>query len=217
MRTRLALLVLSLLVACGDPLADGSYRGEPLATLRGRTIGDAGTSSISHPYIAIVWVDLLTEQRRAIQVLAPIDAVPLSSDFTLRLWDPPPRRALGVLCDGTVFTVGFAIAVDDVNDDGKVYIDVETGGLQAPDLAFGMATRNVLVYLDRVGSKTCDGMPLDFFDFGDGSSIFVSGIDGCAFTTPEADGVLNVQLFPPASSLPEVDEIQCGDPPAVEP
>jgi len=214
LRARIALFSLSLLVACGDPLADGAYLGEPLVTLRGRTVGDAGTSSISHPYIAIVWFNIESEVPRTIQMLAPIEAVPLSSDFTLRLWDAPPRQALGALCDGTVFTIGFAIAVDDVDDDGKVSIDIETGGLRAPDLAFGMASRNVIVYLDRVGSKTCFGMPLDFFDFGDGSSFYVSGIDECSFTSPEADGVLNVELFPPANKLPETEEVICGDPPA---
>ena len=35
-----------LCAACGDPVADGSYLGEPLLRIEGRIAGDAGTSDI---------------------------------------------------------------------------------------------------------------------------------------------------------------------------
>lgn len=209
MKARIAVLSLSLLAACGDPLADGSYRGEPLATLYGRTTGDAGTSSIAHPHVAIVWVNFLSDQIRALQVMAPIEAGPLS-DFALQIWDAPPPEVLAELCDGTRLTVGFVIAVEDANGDGAVSIDLESGELEAPDLTFGFAARNAIVYLDRVGSKECGGVPMDI-DFGDGRSLFVTGLDACGFTTPAEGGLLSVQLFPPTSRIPDGDEIECED------
>ena len=210
MKARISLLSLSLLIACGDPLADGTYRGEPLATLYGRTAGDAGTSSIAHPHVAIVWFNFLSDQIRGLQVMAPIEAGPLSRDFALQIWDAPPPETLAELCDGTRMTIGFAIAVDDVNGDGAVAIDFETGDLEAPDLTFGFAARNAIVYLERVGSKECEGVPMDI-DFGDGRSLFVTGLDACGFTTPAEGGLLSVHLFPPTSRIPEVEEVECED------
>ena len=50
--------MVSTLCACGDPLIDGNYRGEPLFTIRGTiTVGeDAGAFASASTRVAVLWI-----------------------------------------------------------------------------------------------------------------------------------------------------------------
>lgn len=213
MRPLHAALVLLFLGACGDPVVDGSFLGEPLAVLRGRTVGDAGTSAIARPYVGILWINFGSDEVRVIQSMAPIEGGPLSRDFTLTVWDAPPPGAINVHCDGTRFGMGLALAVDDLDGDGAVSIDLDTGALAPPDLVFGIAPRHVIVYVEEVGSGSCMGIPTGI-DPSSAGRAFVSPFDACddAWPTRSTDEPLEVVLFSPTSLLPDEGEA-CDEPP----
>ena len=59
----LAIALLSV-AACGDPLVDGTYRGEPLTSIRGsilvfdQHIGQGAFEAPEHPRVTMTWAEL---------------------------------------------------------------------------------------------------------------------------------------------------------------
>lgn len=195
---------------CGDPIADGSYRGEPLARLQGRIEGDAGTSSIAHPFLGIVWFNITSEVAEAVTVLEPMQGGLLSRDFSVDVWDPPPRSAIGDFY-GSRVALGVAVAVDDVNGDGKVEIDPNFGTIAPPDLAFGGGIQNWLVYVEGRSRDLCE--PWLFGGPVDTGTLYVSdGFAHCSsiFSVLPKGAPMTIDLFPPTSTLPDGEEAVGG-------
>ncbi|AKU91149.1 hypothetical protein [Vulgatibacter incomptus] len=206
-------LMAAAVVGCGDPIAAGTYRGEPLVRLHGTLVGDAGTSSIRHPYLAIVWFnisDLSMGEPEAVTILAPISAGPLSREFTVDLWDPPPRKAIGTSY-GSEMALGVAVAIDDVDGNGRVEIDPLTNTIAPPDLAFGGAFSQWLIFVGSTGRAECQ--EIAFGKQGVVPGVYLTSTDECSAPFPllSKDTPLEISMFPPASDLSTVPGAE-GDP-----
>jgi hypothetical protein len=208
------------LAACGDPIADGSYLGEPLLRLEGRIAGDAGTSDIRNPFVGISWLNLDQTQMESFSTTAPISRERFTGAFSIDVYDPPPAGAFTKL-GPTRFAVGLPVALDDVDGDGTFVLDGD-GRVAPPDRLFGIATDGggvqVILFVDEPGSGTCaiptgDEPPPPGFHlarFGTCAGPFALLPDG----TP-----LRLELFPPAQEPParllEPEEeciVDCLDP-----
>ena len=212
MKRAAALLLLAS--ACGDPIVDGDYLGEPLFRVSGRIEGDAGTSRIHSPWLAMLWAELQdgeVGEPRLIVTMAPISDHRFPGSFTIDFYDvPPPSVQMPLL--GHRVAMGIAVVVDDVDGNGRFEVDPVVGVIP-PDRMFGWAQDQTILYVAEVGSERCQR-----WAFGDavapGAGYHVATWGACDTGTPfeiQPPGEpLVVTLFPPGA-FPEETERELGE------
>lgn len=148
--TALALSAVSLLgTACGDPLVDGRYRGEPLFTMSGTVIADESFAEemvdfdTSDLHISIEWSEWEGENERGGYDLEEVETLTsFPAQFEMRIYQPPPLEALFE----TDWLPGHEIAVGRpllyLDDDGDRRWDTDE------DEVLGGAIDTVLVYVE---------------------------------------------------------------------
>jgi hypothetical protein len=209
-----------LFAACGDPIADGSYLGEPLLRIEGRIAGDAGTSDIRKPFIGISWLNLTETQMESIGTVAPIAHERFTGAFSIDVYDLPPADAFTRLGPSR-FAVGLPVALDDVDGDGTFRLDGE-GRVVPPDRMFGIATDGagvqVILFVDDPGSGSCT-MPAADEPPPPGFHLARFGTCAGPFAILPGGTPLRLELFPPAQEPParllEPEEecvVDCLDP-----
>lgn len=197
-------------MACGDPVAPGTYLGEPLLRLEGRTLGNPGKGEYHRPYLGILWVNFEEESDtpRVVQVITPIHANRLSR-FSVDIWDAPPASAFDSEC-GLRLVFGSVVAFDDVNGDGVIRIDPFEGVVEAPDKIIGFAPTQFLVYREESGGKEEPGCMEPFGFWGRPGFNVAKLNEDCELSVRPPTEVLELQLLPPSSRFPEVD-FSCED------
>ncbi len=129
-----AFAALATLAACGNPVASGSYKGQPLVTLHGRIGLEDSTTVPVHPSVAVVWVAQQADGGQLstplgpqsvpnfVGEIEPVSASSFPASFDFQIFNPPPAQAMGVQVGGPFGTgqvaEGMVIAVDDVDGDG---------------------------------------------------------------------------------------------------
>ena len=90
---QLACFVLTGVLACGEPLAPSSYRGEPIFRVQGNALSASRNEGWQHlkPVLAFV-TDTQLELNDSISV-RPVDESGIGGDFQLELFDAPPATA----------------------------------------------------------------------------------------------------------------------------
>jgi hypothetical protein len=147
----LALGLVACVAACGDPLADGSWRGNPLFTLDGwvhLAVSPEEYASLDwlregELRTAIFWAptrgssySLATAVEQDVSTVGSFPA-----RFTVTIHEPPPDTLLRLTDDGAPYAVGLVVAYRDLDGDGRWNRDAErlVGGaenrfvLYAPD------------------------------------------------------------------------------------
>jgi len=132
------LLATVALTGCGE-LADGNYRGEPLAELVGNVVVEEGAETPDGELrVGLFWSGeqsaLLHEQDVATELEFP-------ARYTLTVFNPPPEEAIREVeqLEGA-FAVGIPLIYQDLNGDGRLDLGVET--------IIGAAVEVALVYTD---------------------------------------------------------------------
>jgi hypothetical protein len=89
----LACFVLTGVLACGEPLAPSSYRGEPVFRVQGSALSTSSSEDWRHLKAVLAFVtDTQLELNDAISV-RPVDESGIGGDFQLELFDAPPAAA----------------------------------------------------------------------------------------------------------------------------
>ncbi|MHB8418540.1 MAG: hypothetical protein ACYDCL_10720 [Myxococcales bacterium] len=152
MKTTSIATALLWLCACGQPVADGSYKGQPLVSFHGtvQTAGQAVTAT--HPYIGLVWEEMPPPPTTPSSApssgasfvpqffgeLTPISATSFPATFDFDVFDPPPPQAMMTLpssAGGGSFGAAAIVAIDDVNGDGQFQLTTSEVSYDCPDSA----------------------------------------------------------------------------------
>lgn len=206
---RRLLLVSLLATACGDAVVDGDYRGEPHLRVEGVFRGNTGDATIRSPHLGILWSTPWFEQRLE-ATLTPILATPLSSNFSFEIWDLPPISAtfLDPFC-GAWLALGTFVVYDDVDENGRVEMELEDEGLRilAPDTALGLGEVHYLLYTNRA-LEGCEPFP----DLDAGFHVILA-YDGWVGRSEKA--YVEISLFPPQEFFPfsVEEELRSGSSP----
>lgn len=160
------------LAACGKPLADPSYQGEPKYRFQGRLAGNIGNDALVNPAVGVVWLGASGFLVGTVAGLTPVTSTSFPVDFQAAIFDDPPpgtRPWLNAdffqMISGIPATrglrVGVIVAIDDVDKDGRVALTDEGSSLLGVDRFFGVATQRVLAYVDaEYESVTYQGIAL---------------------------------------------------------
>jgi hypothetical protein len=138
----LACATLLALGACGDPLADGSWRGRPLLTLEGwvhlavtpEAYADLDWLREGELRAALFWAPTRGSSyslaRAVEQDVSAVGSFP--ARFALTIHEPPPDALLHLTEAGTPFAVGLVVAYRDLDGDGRWDRDAErlVGGVE---------------------------------------------------------------------------------------
>lgn len=136
-----SLIALIALAACGDPIVDDGFRGEPLATFTGEVVYryDRLLERPANLRAAVFWsalgvdggaTDELVEDPATSQ---PIDAVP--GAYTLHLFDAPAAMA-----PGGAYAIGHVLLYADLDGDGARGADEPfAGGLAVHAILYAPA------------------------------------------------------------------------------
>lgn len=142
-----ALLLAVVSGGCGDPLADGTYQGDPLATVSGSILLQT-TAAPTHDLGVIVgWrVERSPTDTWSSQPVSPSGGFPAS--YRLDLLTPPPAEALNTdQSSGQQLGFAFVVLYEDVNGNGLPDFDTSGKGLPAgPDRFRGGAELLMLAY-----------------------------------------------------------------------
>lgn len=205
-----ATALVTLLAACGDPVAEGDYRGEPLIRIAGRLEGDARTSTIHAPYIGIAWMvfDFFSGEGkgRVVTSVVPVPDATFPGAFHLELFDPPPPEAF-VDMFGVRYAIGAIVALDDVDGDRRFEMNPETGEVVGADRFFGSSFwYQLLVYVERVDDADCARALWTNPEAITPKRYQLASMDECRFgydlLPPETS--IRLILFPLEAGLPEV-------------
>ncbi|RMG14384.1 MAG: hypothetical protein D6729_13895 [Deltaproteobacteria bacterium] len=213
-----------LLTACGAPLADGNYDGEPLYTLRGRITGSAQSAS-ANAYMGIVWVNWAKNGDTVVADVAPVQATHFPANFDFALFDPPPAEAIMDLSgpdEDAKIATGFLFAFDDIDGDGTFVLGAEQGSLAGGDALLGVSWSQALVYVDtppRAGGRLeREGLlftnPLEAtpgYHLGAGVCASVGEVHDRLEITQEDTPVDIALLQQPAATFPDVPDSACLD------
>jgi hypothetical protein len=114
-----ALLLLAAVAACGDPLADDRYRGEPLAHLQGDVAPRPEQDDFINLRLALFWMadgPYAGDVERFVEDAAASTDLPAPGPFVLNVFDPPDSARL-------VREAGYGVArllvYRDRNHDGR--------------------------------------------------------------------------------------------------
>jgi hypothetical protein len=157
-----ALWLALLLCGCGDPLADGAFRGEPLLRLRAVTQGQLPAQPVRAPTVGLLWLGRLefgspenpslglSSVATALTSSAPvkIDSFPASFDF--ELYDAPAAPLQPVPDGETRFAIARLAVLDDADLDGR--FTLADGEPSAPDRLFGESILHLVVWVDRLAA-----------------------------------------------------------------
>ena len=151
------------LSACGDPLVDGRYRGEPLFTLSGTVIADEGVAyedwADGDVRISIEWSEWKGTEARGgydVEQLETLTSFP--AQFEVNIYQPPDLDALfwAPWLPGYEVAVGRPLLYLDRNQDGRWDV--------GSDEVIGGAFDTVLVYVEPTWEDDHDdewGEPVD--------------------------------------------------------
>jgi hypothetical protein len=153
---RLALLLAGAAVACGDPLADDRYRGDPLMHLQGDAAPRAEEDDFINLRLALFWMargPYDGDVARMVEDPGAVQELPRPGPFVINVFDPPPAAALA--------PAGYGIARL------LVYRDRDhSGRREAGEPFLGAVGPEALLYaphaLDQAGSPTRRGLPGGF-------------------------------------------------------
>lgn len=196
----------AVLAACGDPVADGAYPGEPLFRIRGHIEGDAGTSSLHAPYLGLVWFEASLAydptEPKMVTSLVRVAETSFPGDFHMEIFEPPPAFDDSATLLGNRMVVGYVFAIDDVNDDGRFGFDLY-GRIDPPDRIFGMGYEE-LVWIEEPGNPLCFPGLFTNPDAVAARRLLVTSVDPCRGleVLPE-DATIRLVLFPPSGTFPD--------------
>ncbi len=169
-KTLASLAVAAALAACGNPLADGSYKGQPLIELHGRIGSAASDQLLSHPTVGLVWRTLLDGGQVStpdgalgvpslIGELEPVSWTSFPATFDFKVFNAPPPQAMIPAPGGPPGAWASIVAVDDVNGDGtfaltdvSVPYECSTDGGCVPPTGNWVAVVNSAEELDSTGT-----------------------------------------------------------------
>jgi hypothetical protein len=133
-------LALSILcasfTACGDPLVDGRFEGDAIASMHGVICGREIVSKLHAPSVGVIWAAIGPDLVTAAKDTEPVLERRLPIDFELSIFDPPPSEMMG----GDL--IGIPVLVDDLDGDGS--FNAGQNGVHAPDELIGVSTLRVL-------------------------------------------------------------------------
>ena len=223
MKTSLKILIPGIaalaLAACGAPLADGTYEGEPLVRLQGNITGTA-SSPARDPYIGIVWVNWARNGDLMVSDVAPVQASSFPATFDFAVFDPPPAEAIMDFSgqdEDARLAAGYLFAFDDVDGDGVFHIGKD--GLEGGDQIIGISWSHMLVYVEtppRTGGRF-EQEGILFTDVADATSGFHLGRGVCASSGEVFDRLelvapstpVDVTLVQPSATPPEMPDAAC--------
>lgn len=218
---RAVLLGLLATAACGDPIADGDYLGEPLFQLQGRIVGDAGTSVIRRPYLGLLWVNPLGVDGsfEFVSSIVPITQPRFPGEFSINLFDAPPDRVHFPIGSADI-ALGMAVVLDDVNGDGRFELD-PFAGIVPPDVVFG-GSRQLIAHVRNLGSAECQAWAFGVSEpIESGFHLMRSAEcdDPAMMPLLSRDTPLEVELFPPTQAPFDVSDEEpepCPEPPSCD-
>lgn len=105
--------------ACGEPLVDGRYTGEPLFRLEARVDSLDAPKTDAPTLIGVGWMNLLQDEPTWTFQAADVSAGTPPFGFELNLYRPPDEAFLNRL-GGEFAGTGFVFAFEDVDRNGDI-------------------------------------------------------------------------------------------------
>ncbi len=195
------------LSACGDPLVDGDYRGEPLYTLSGTVIADLAPEDYGWPEgelrISIDWAEWEGEEEHGaydVEQLETITSFP--AQFDIHIYHPPPEEAFfeSPWIPGTQIAIGTPLLyIDEFANGSWAFEDEEVvGGSFDTVLVYAAQDSDVIEFDTQLGhfQTLNDGFWPDQFQLKQGYQLMFAYSELC-------DGELDsVSDFFPAYDAP---------------
>jgi hypothetical protein len=144
-------LLLGLAAACGDPLVDGNFVGDPLFSAQALVVG-AQSDSVdpAHPMMAIGWKSYDADGWN-LDEITRVEARGFPAIVELSIFDPPQHDPLILPTMGRLVEahVGCPVMFDDVDGDGVITED---------DQLIAVSWNQLLVFVrGEAGAFTMDG------------------------------------------------------------
>lgn len=181
----LSCLHLLALSACGDPLVDDQYRGEPIFVVQGRIESFTAPAGIRfedyQTLAALFWVTDLNSSGAFVEQSSVSTRVSFPATFELQVFEAPRPEHFLTLADGTRLAFGALL----------VYIDVDGNGHYSDgDRLIGGSGRTGLLYAESE-VPISNGLISVFVPAG----FSVRRLDYlCGQTPPEPDPVVEYEL-----------------------
>jgi hypothetical protein len=149
------------LAGCGNPVEDGTFRGDVELRLRGVLVAPV-LEDTSHPLVGVVWLgyDALVDRHGPAETSTlPISAFSIGH-FTFDVIDRPPGVGNYLSAQGQVIPwpirLGRLVVLDDHDADGAFSVGAD-GRVTAPDRVLVVCADSLLLYAGERPSTALDG------------------------------------------------------------